>query len=90
MTEAIKIGAKWEDLIETLNETNVLEAKIVERNIKKRKNRGEDLKGNTLFIKKKDTSYKTVYRKNIKAEKDAFLQQVVNPNVIDYINTNLV
>jgi hypothetical protein len=89
MSAELKPNSKWKDVIETINESKGLEAKIVERNIRKKRERGQNLKGDTLFIKKKDSSAKTVYRKNIKEEKDAFLERTVNLNIIDYLNSNL-
>ena len=89
MLEELKPKSNWKEIIDSLNESNVLEAKIVERNIRKKKRRGENLKGNTLFIKKKDFGYKTVYKKHIKEDKESFLQRKVNINIVDYLNTNL-
>jgi thermostable 8-oxoguanine DNA glycosylase len=88
--EELKKGISWKEAIDTLNNSGVLEVKIVERRIKKRKRKGEDLKDNTLFVKKLDSDYKTVYRKNLKEEKDTFLEREVNINVIDYLNSNLL
>ncbi len=89
MSAELKPNSKWKDVIETINESKGLEAKIVERNIRKKRQREDNLKGNTLFIKKKDSSAKTVYRKNIKEETDSFLEKEVNLNIIDYLNSNL-
>jgi hypothetical protein len=89
MSVELKPNTKWKDIIEAINESESLEAKIVERKIRKKKRRGEDQTGDTLFIKKKDANAKTVYRKNIKEEKDAFLERVANTNIIDYLNSNI-
>ncbi len=88
--EELKKGITWKEAINTINNSDVLEVKIVERRIKKRKRKGEDLKDNTLFVKRLDSAYKTVYKKNLKEEKDTFLEKEVNINVIDYLNSNLM
>ncbi len=86
----LQLGISWKDAIDVINNSNILEAKIVERNIRKNKKPEENLKGETLFIKRKNTKYTTVYRKNIKEEKASFLGRKIDINVIDYLNTNLI
>lgn len=88
--EELKKGMSWKEAIDTINDSKLLEVKIVERRIKRHKRKDEDLKDNTLFIKRLDSNYKTVYRKNLKEDKDKFFGREVNINVIDYINSNLM
>lgn len=89
METELKSGLKWKEVIDILNNSNILEAKFTERTIKKKKRPNENLKGDTLFIKRKDANYKTVYRKNIKEDKEKFLDREVKIDVLEYINTNL-
>lgn len=89
MTEELKSGLKWQEVIDSLSNSEVLEVKFTQRRIKKKKRREEELYGDTLFIKRKDADNKTVYRKNIKEDKENFLKRNVNDNIIDYLNANL-